>query len=299
MKALITRPRAVRALAFAALAALGGGCERVAPARTAAGPGGAAPRGDTVAFRVPADSEIPVDSLGASIRRGRALLAHTRDSLPRFVGNALTCTSCHPDDGTRPDAMPWVGVYGRFPQYRSRVGGVQIIEDRIDDCFVRSMNGRALPRESPEMRDIIAYMAFLSKGVPVGVDVPGQGLPKLAVTSGDSSAGRALFASECARCHGVRGEGAVGPALWGAMSYNIGAGMARVRTAAAFIRHNMPQDKRGTLTDQQAMDVSTYINAQPRPDFAGKEHDWPNGDPPPDVAYPTLAAQRKAAAARR
>ena len=51
------------------------------------------------AFVVPHDSTIPDDSLGRSIRRGRALLLHTRDSLPDHVGNALTCTNCHLDVG--------------------------------------------------------------------------------------------------------------------------------------------------------------------------------------------------------
>ena len=247
-------------------------------------------------FSVPHDSTIGSDSLGASIRRGRALLAHTRDSLPQNVGNQLNCTSCHPDNGTRPGAMPWVGVYGQFPQYRSRAAAVQIIEDRIDDCFRRSMNGRVLARDGRDMRDIIAYMAFLSRGVPVGSEVAGQGLELLPVTRGDSTAGSALFAVECARCHGANGEGLVGPPVWGPGSYNIGAGMARVRTAAAFIRRAMPLDKAGSLTDQQAFDLSVYINSQPRPDFPGKELDWPNGDPPPDVAYPTLAAARKGGA---
>ena len=82
------------------------------------------------------------------------------------------------------------------------------------------------------------------------------------------------------------------PPVWGARSYNIGAGMARARTAAAFIRDNMPFDQPGTLTDQQALDVAAYVNAHGRPDFPDKVHDWPNGDPPPDVAYPTEAARR-------
>jgi thiosulfate dehydrogenase len=244
------------------------------------------------AFTVPHDSTIPDDSLGRSIRRGRALLLHTKDSLPEYVGNALTCTNCHPDAGTRANAMPWIGVYGRFPQYRSRSASVQIIEDRIDDCFLRSMNGRTLPRESAEMRDMIAYMAFLSRGTRVGEDIPGTGLPKLDVARGDSAAGATIYAAECARCHGADGNGGAGPPAWGPGSYNIGAGMARVRTAAAFIRRNMPMDRPGILTDQQATDVAAYINAQPRPDFPGKEHDWPNGDPPPDVAYETLAGRK-------
>ena len=49
----------------------------------------------------PADSLIPDGPLGASIRRGRALLAATRDSLPAHVGNALRCVSCHLDGGRR------------------------------------------------------------------------------------------------------------------------------------------------------------------------------------------------------
>jgi thiosulfate dehydrogenase len=252
---------------------------------------------DTLAVyrRAPADSAIPRDELGLSIRRGLALLTATRDSLPQNVGNKLQCISCHPDGGRRPNAMPWIGVYGRFPQYRSRGGRVITIEDRINNCFQRSMNGKALDPQSREMHDIIAYMAYLSRGIPVGQDIPGEGLPKLSVTSGDSGAGETLFAATCVRCHGDRGEGTViAPPLWGNASYNIGAGMARVRTAASFIRYNMPFDKPGTLTDQQAFDLAVYINSRPRPDFPGKELDWPNGDPPPDVAYQTNAARHKA-----
>jgi thiosulfate dehydrogenase len=80
------------------------------------------------------------------------------------------------------------------------------------------------------------------------------------------------------------------PPLWGPDSYTIGAGMARLRTAASFIRYNMPFDTPGILTDQQAFDVAAYVVSQSRPDFGPKALDWPNGDPPPDVAYPTNAA---------
>ncbi|HEU4698856.1 MAG TPA: c-type cytochrome [Gemmatimonadales bacterium] len=255
-----------------------------------------------VPFRVPADSEMPAGEVGAAIRRGRAMLVATRESLPAFARSGLQCVSCHPAAGTTPNAMPWVGVYARFPQYRSRSGTVQVIEDRVNDCFLRSLNGRALPPASREMRDIVAYFAFLSQGVPVGARVEGQGLPTLAAaarSSGDTTRGAALFAAECARCHGDRGQGsAVAPPLWGARSFNVGAGMARLRTAAAFIRHNMPRDRPGTLTDAEAVDVAAYVVSRPRPDFAAKAHDWPNGDPPPDVAYPTTAAPARAAGPR-
>ncbi|HTO72324.1 MAG TPA: c-type cytochrome [Gemmatimonadales bacterium] len=242
-------------------------------------------------LRAPADSEMGSDDVGRSIRRGQALMRATLESLPDHVGNRLRCVSCHPDDGRRANAMPWIGVYSRFPQYRPRSGGVDLLEDRINDCFRRSLNGRALDPASREMRDIVSYMAFLSRGIPVGATVEGQGLPKLAVTTGDTVAGAALFKTTCARCHGADGQGtAAATPLWGRHSFNIGAGMARVRTAASFIRYNMPFDTPRSLTDQQAFDVAQYITTRPRPDFPGKELDWPRGDPPPDVAYPTKAA---------
>jgi thiosulfate dehydrogenase len=251
-------------------------------------------------FRVPSDSEIPADQVGASIKRGRAILDHTRDSLPAMVGNNLRCTSCHLDLGTRPNAAPWVGVYSRFPQYRSRNAKVNVIEDRINDCFQRSLAGKPLALGSRDLTDIIAYMAFLSRGVAPPGDVPGQGFQKMDPLVPDTIAGRLGYVAQCARCHGAEGEGMANPdpsgtpgyypPLWGPRSYTVGAGMARLRTAASFIRANMPFDKPGSLTDREAFDVAGYLVSRSRPDFAGKEHDWPNGDPPPDVAYKTNAA---------
>jgi thiosulfate dehydrogenase len=263
--------------------------DRVTPAETGVNPDPVT----RVAFRVPDESELKDSTLLASVRRGKALLAFTRDSLPNHVGNRLQCVSCHPDNGTRPNVMPWVGVYARFPQYRSRVGGIQVIEDRINDCFKRSMNGKPLVPESRDMRDIIAYMAFLSSGYPVFAEVDGQSFPRVPVVTGDTARGATTFAAKCSVCHGADGAGTdVFPALWGDGSYNIGAGMARVQTAAAFIKVAMPQTAPGTLTDQEAYDLATYINTRSRPDFPGKELDWPKGDPPPDVAYPVNSKKK-------
>ncbi len=253
-----------------------------------------------VAFRVPLESEVADTVMLRSVRRGRALLRNTRDSLRSYVGNRLNCVSCHAQDGTQLNAMPWVGVYARFPQYRARSGYVQIIEDRVNDCFKRSMNGRALITESREMRDIVNYFAFLSLGYPQGAEVVGQGIPPVAPVPGDEARGRAIYASKCAVCHGGNGQGTqTAPPVWGPQSYSVGAGMARVRTAAAFIKEVMPQNAPRTLSAQEAYDVATFINKKPRPDFKTKERDWPRGDPPPDVAYPTNAARAKARAGGR
>ena len=245
---------------------------------------------EPAAHRVPSDSEVTDADVRASLQRGRALLRNTRDSLPRHVGNKLQCVSCHAGDGARKNAMSLVGVYARFPQYRARTGRVDMIEDRINDCFERSMNGRAIDRGGADMRDLVTYMAFLSRGIPSGARVDGQGSPPLEPLRGDTAAGRQFFATTCSACHGGDGGGtAAAPPLWGPQSYNIGAGMARVNMAAAFIRAAMPQTAPGTLTPQQAYDLAAYINSRPRPDFARKEFDWPRGDAPADVSYPTRA----------
>lgn len=264
--------------------------------------GAAACRGRAVpppsAGAAPTDSEIPADPFGTAVRRGLALLTATRESLPGHVGNGLRCTSCHLDAGRRTTGS-WIGTFARYPQYNSRAGRVITIEDRVNGCFQRSMNGTALPADGPDMRDIVSYLAFLSWGTPGGHPPAGARQNRFAALRPDSAAGRETFGADCARCHGSNGEGSIiAPPLWGPQSFNVGAGMARVRTAASFIRDNMPFDRPGTLTDQQAFDVAAFVAAQPRPDFPGKEYDWPNGDPPPDVAYPTEAASRKAAGRR-
>ena len=248
------------------------GCSTPAPPRAAAA----------------VDSVIPAGRYGDAVRRGRALLTATRDSLPSHVGNRLRCTSCHLDEGRR-ETGTWVGVFARYPQYRARSGVVETLEYRVNDCFRRSMNGTALDPGGPDMRDIVAYFAFLSRGVTVSPPAGASArLQKWATFTADTAAGARVFAASCAKCHGAAGEGTPGaPPLWGPESYNVGAGMTRVRTAAEFISRNMPFDAPGTLTDSQSFDVAAYVNRHPRPDYRGKENDWPNGDPPPDVAYPT------------
>ena len=249
-------------------------------------------------YSVPADSLIPAGPLGEAILRGRAILMATRDSLPGHVGNRLVCTNCHREAGTRVSSGPWVGSYASFPQYNARAGRVIRIEDRINECMRRSLNGKPLADSSRAMSDMVAYLAFLSNGVPHGSRAPWLGYRRLTPRTANAARGDTLYALNCARCHGAKGEGTVvAPPSWGAQSFAIGAGMARINTMAAFIRWNMPFDRPASLDDQQAYDVAAFILSHPRPDTPGKERDWPNGDPPEDVAYRTAAGRKGAAAA--
>ena len=61
--------------------------------------------------------------------------------------------------------MPLVGVWGQFPQYRRREGAVGTLEERINGCMERSMNGRALPLASREMKAYLSFMRWLSAGI--------------------------------------------------------------------------------------------------------------------------------------
>lgn len=218
--------------------------------------------------------------------RGLALVQHFNDSLPRNGGNALRCTSCHLDDGRRDAAMPWVGVTTRFPKYRARKGAVESIEQRVNECITRSLAGRALAEDGRDMHDMVAYLQTLQVTRTLV-------RPDSVRLDGDPQHGARAYAVTCARCHGPKALGALAPAVAGPQSYSIGAGMARQRVLATFLRWNMPHDLPGTLAVQDAADIAAWVLRQPRPDHPGKERDWPNGDAPLDVAYATAGARAR------
>lgn len=245
----------------------------------------------------PAEADIASDSMGQSIRRGLALVRHLPDSLPGYASGHISCTNCHLQDGRSRYGSPLVGSYVRYPKYIPRSAAVVTMADRVNFCITRSLAGNRLPTDSREMTDIIAYIAWLSKGLPLGANTPGSdGLPTLkAAATPDAKHGAELYAAKCQSCHQANGAGAAAnatvaqtiPALWGAQSYSVGASMARVERAASFIAHNMPFGLAGTLTTQEAFDVAAYINSQPRPDLPAKENDWPAGGAPADLPYST------------
>src|SRR6516162_2889209 len=241
-----------------------------------------------VSLHTPDESTIPEGPVGAAVRYGKKVLTDTQTYARAYIGNGLNCSSCHLDAGTRPYASPWVGLWGVFPEYRSRNAKVNALQDRINDCFQRSMNGRPLPVDSAEMGGMLAYMWWLSKDVPVGKDVEGRGFKRINLPDPaqiDVDRGKMLYEQSCAACHGIDGQGQTGasgeylfPALWGPRSFNIGAGMARLSNAAAFIKTNMPLGASNSLPDRDAIDIAAYFTRQPRPDFAAKNLDWPKGN---------------------
>ncbi len=255
----------------------------------------------TVKLMPPRLADIPDDDTGKQILFGRRLLAETKELLPNNVGDALDCDSCHLNGGSVPLASPYLGMSVRYPRYNPRAGRPVTLVERINGCFQRSMNGKPLAADAPEMKALVAYLNWVSAGLPKDAKVQGAGIGKVDNNlMPDPVHGKQLYEAKCAECHGSNGEGFknarnefVFPPLWGDQSFNIGAGMARTYTAAAFIKHNMPiayglnvpLGQGGALSDQDAVDVAEYFSHQPRPDFPPKVNDWPKGGKPKDARY--------------
>ncbi len=254
--------------------------------------------------------KLPNDHYGKLVRYGKKLTEETYSVIGpevtnkkmRYAGNNFACTSCHQDSATKKFAMPWVGAHATFPQYRGREDAISTIEERVNGCMERSMNGKSIPLDSEEMKAFVTYIHFLSKGIPVGGKVEGQGLPAFNPPNrkADPLAGEKIYANTCASCHGINGAGLrkgnpgdangyIFPALWGKDTFNTGAGMNRILTASAYIKTNMPQGtSHGSpvLTDNQAYDVAAYILSKPRPVKAHLEKDFPaRWNKPVDAAF--------------
>jgi thiosulfate dehydrogenase len=242
-------------------------------------------------FNVPADTTIPSGPEGDAIKLGRTLITDTRKQLPNNVGNGLNCTNCHLGSGTKETAGPFVGLWGVYPEYRARNGHINSMQERVNDCFQRSMNGKALVLDSREMNAILMYIQWLSSGVPVGEEVVGRGMGRVdTALKPDPAHGKRIYSEKCANCHGVNGSGTKNPAggyifppVWGNASFNVGAGLARTYTAAAFIKHNMPLGQDGSLSDQDAIDVAEFVTHQPRPPYAAARNDYAKGNKPRDA----------------
>ena len=232
----------------------------------------AAPQGKT-RFTPPPEESIPNTPFGEAVRYGKSLFDNTQQLRGKFVGNGLNCVNCHLDSGRKADSAPMWAAYVMYPAYRKKNDHVNTIEERIQGCFRYSMNGTPPPAGGKELTALVTYQYWLASGAQLGKALPGRGYPKLAkpAKEPDIARGQQVFTANCAICHGANGQGTrsgkayVFPPLWGKDSFNWGAGMHRVNTAANFIKANMPFSKPNSLTDQQAWDVAAFMNSHERP----------------------------------
>ncbi len=224
-------------------------------------------------FQPPAEADIPAGKFGDAVRMGEAIFRDPAAHASAFVGNDLRCSNCHLQAGRLAGSAPMWAAYVSYPAYRSKNGHVNSFEERLQGCFAYSMNGKAPKLGDPVLVALESYSYWLAKGLPTDEKTPGRGFPELAKPelAADYGRGAQVYSEHCAACHGPQGLGqstggkVVFPPLWGPRSYNWGAGMGSIKSAAEFIHANMPLGMGGSLTPQQAWDVATYMDSQVRP----------------------------------
>ncbi len=237
--------------------------------------------------------EYPSGELGESVKLGEAIInnTNTHPLTKDLVSNKLKCVSCHlrGDDnhpGTTKNIGTFVGNATRFPLYIEREKVVETLQDRIDNCFMRSMDGERPIIDTEASVAMLTYVTWLSTGQSIDLNPQTNHSKDFAkvvkrftaiqkkATHANYVSGQTIYQNECAACHGANGEGIADfPPLWGKskdgkwLSYNAGAGMSKLNKSAAWIQSNMPLGAGSTLSDQESADVALYINAQERNSF--------------------------------
>jgi len=213
-------------------------------------------------------SGLPAERL-ATVQYGKLLFEETPLYASGYTGSRISCGSCHLQGGTAPFTAPVIGSAQAYPKFSARAGRRVSLEDRVQECMTRSENGRPLPHDGPEMRALLAYIRWLSEPHPTQAAFAGRGLEPLRALRPDPDHGAAVYAAQCAGCHGANGEGTGPPfpPLWGPQAFNDGAGMNTVEKMAAFVHAAMPQNRKGILSAQDAFDVAAFVHQRPRPSF--------------------------------
>jgi cytochrome c len=113
--------------------------------------------------------------------------------------------------------------------------------------------GVGQPPTSEQIRDLGAAIAPDGSGLPEG--------------SGTVAAGREVFKSRCARCHGERGEGGIGSILVGGQGTlatakpikTVGSYWPYATTVWDYTNRAMPFDQPGLLKPNEVYSVVAYI----------------------------------------
>ncbi len=244
-----------------------------------------------------APKEYPKGPVGEMVKLGEQIMLHTSTHplTKDLVGNKLNCASCHlkgadGKPGTGDGIGSFIGTATSFPAYSKREKTVQTLQDRTNNCFMRSMNGKRPIVDSEASMAMYTYITWLSTGMPMKMNEKAPLSPhnmkiwpknfkKFAkiqkkATHDNYLNGKKLYATKCAMCHGQNGQGMGSfPPVWGKnakgewLAYNTGAGMSKLNKGAAWVQSNMPLGQGGSLSDKEAADIMLFVNAQERADF--------------------------------
>ncbi len=114
------------------------------------------------------DPEMAPEKIRPLVTRGFQVMMTTKAYCGDNCGKILNCTNCHfcggATMGGRNGGISLVGVSKVYPKMMPN-GKQMTLEQRINGCFLRSLNGRALPDGSPHMEAMLAYLDWISQGV--------------------------------------------------------------------------------------------------------------------------------------
>lgn len=244
-------------------------------------------------WKAPAMEDMNLDPNVDELRYGKDLIANTAEYLGphgkvKSMSNGMNCQNCHLQAGTLPFGNNFAAVASTYPKFRARSGTEEDIQKRINDCLERSLNGKALDRDSKEMKAMVAYISWVGKDVPKGEIPKGTGIYEVPLLdrAADPIQGKVVYEAKCASCHQSDGKGQMKPEgrgylyppLWGEGSYNHGAGLYRLSRFAGYIKANMPLGatfENPQLSDEESWDVAAYVNSLDRP-TKDLSRDWPD-----------------------
>ncbi len=236
-------------------------------------------------------NNISDPGLKEQVNYGKDLIAHTSKYLgPNGsvlkISNGMNCQNCHLQAGTAVFGNNYGSVASLYPKFRARSGTIENIYKRVNDCFERSLNGKALDTAGKEMQAICSYINFIGSNVEKGKKALGSGFKDLSYLdrAADAENGKIVYATKCQSCHQANGEGVFNadkteykyPSLWGPHSFNDGAGLYRISSFARYIKYNMPfgvTHENPQLTDEEAWDAAAFVITQGRPHISTPK-DW-------------------------
>lgn len=154
--------------------------------------------------------------------RERILQNFGMDSPVQMTGAQLFsayCSACHGRNGEGRN-YPETGV--RFP----RIGSVDFLELASDAFITKTLEigrpGRRMPAlaapgatlSNTDVQAVIAHLRTLPVSQQAPARAPDTATPKtIEGLTPDAGAGRAVYETVCAGCHGPKGEGKIGPSL--------------------------------------------------------------------------------------
>ena len=213
------------------------------------------------------DELDPDDELTPFIERGKDLMDGSEQISNEEESGKLSCMSCHAD-GDDTEGVSLVGVTSEYPKYDGRNDAVITIEEKINDTIMHTLNRDAIDYDSEEMRSIVAFLTYISKGEKYDnhkKEEEIEDIPKPDLNNGENLYEEKIQDSS--------------PDLFGEDSFTDGSALSSFSVMTNYVKNYLPKDDPASLSDQEAADISGYILSQDRPEWRKDESEWLHDKP--------------------